>query len=254
MDHLNFMLLGTGNGAVFAALAVALVMVYRSSGVLNFATGALALHAAYTYAFLRQGELLIPIPPLPSTVVVGGDWGLWPAMAFTIVLEAAIGVLMYLLVFRPLRNRAPVTKAVASLGLVALLTGMIAEQAGNDQVIVQAIFPRKNFELGGLRLVGDRVFLAATLYAFGKTFFWPTTLGVVSEQFPKGGALMLNAIAGVGMISVGTIGNPAIGTLQDMAVVSELRATTAPPAPDRIARFCKCFSTVFAASAMNSWV
>jgi hypothetical protein len=62
------------------------------------------------------------------------------------------------------------------------------------------------------------LFLAATLYGFGKTFFWPTTLGVVSEQYPKGGALLLNAISGVGMISVGTIGLPAIGTLQDVDV------------------------------------
>ncbi len=59
------------------------------------------------------------------------------------------------------------------------------------------------------------VFLAATCYGFGKTFFWPTTLGVVSEQFPKGGALTLNAIAGVGMISAGVLGNPLLGTIQD---------------------------------------
>jgi MFS family permease len=59
------------------------------------------------------------------------------------------------------------------------------------------------------------LFLAATLYGVGKTFFWPTTLGLVSEQYPRGGALLLNAIAGVGMIAVGTIGGPAIGTLQD---------------------------------------
>ena len=59
------------------------------------------------------------------------------------------------------------------------------------------------------------IFLAATCYGFGKTFFWPTTLGVVSEQFPRGGALTLNAIAGVGMISVGVLGNPLLGTIQD---------------------------------------
>ena len=59
---------------------------------------------------------------------------------------------------------------------------------------------------------------AATLYGFGKTFFWPTTLGVVSEQYPRGGALLLNAIAGVGMISVGTIGGPAIGSMQDRSL------------------------------------
>jgi MFS family permease len=67
------------------------------------------------------------------------------------------------------------------------------------------------------------LFVAATFYGLGKTFFWPTTLGVVSEQYPRGGALMLNAIAGVGMISVGTIGAPAIGALQDRAFAEELR-------------------------------
>lgn len=67
------------------------------------------------------------------------------------------------------------------------------------------------------------LFLAATFYGFGKTFFWPTTLGVVSERYPRGGALMLNAIAGVGMISVGTIGNPGIGMVQDKQAVTELR-------------------------------
>ncbi len=65
IDHLNFIILGLGNGAVFAALAMTLVVTYRSSGVLNFAAGSLALHAAYTYAFLRRGELLIPVPGLP---------------------------------------------------------------------------------------------------------------------------------------------------------------------------------------------
>ena len=59
------------------------------------------------------------------------------------------------------------------------------------------------------------IFLAATCYGFGKTFFWPTTLGVVSEQFPRGGALTLSAIAGVGMISAGVLGNPLLGTIQD---------------------------------------
>ncbi|REJ86601.1 MAG: MFS transporter [Planctomycetota bacterium] len=61
---------------------------------------------------------------------------------------------------------------------------------------------------------GFAIFTAATLYGFGKTFFWPTMLGVVSEQCPKGGALTLNAIAGIGMLAVGTLGFPYIGVLQ----------------------------------------
>ncbi len=69
--------------------------------------------------------------------------------------------------------------------------------------------------LGKSPAVPGILFAAATLYGFGKTFFWPTTLGLVSEQYPRGGALLLNAISGVGMIAVGTIGGPAIGTVQD---------------------------------------
>ena len=59
------------------------------------------------------------------------------------------------------------------------------------------------------------IFAAATLYGIGKTFFWPTTLGVVSEQCPKGGALTLNAIAGIGMLTVGIVGGPLIGEMQE---------------------------------------
>ena len=59
------------------------------------------------------------------------------------------------------------------------------------------------------------IFLAATLYGVGKSYFWPTMLGVVSEQCPKGGALTLNAIAGIGMLTVGIIGGPLIGHMQE---------------------------------------
>ena len=95
---------------------------------------------------------------------------------------------------------------------------------------------------GGLYWLGNAgasvgmLFLAATLYGVGKTFFWPTTLGVVSEQYPRGGALLLNAISGVGMIAVGTLGGPAIGTLQDVdfnrAVAEQAAPTSMPQVAD----------------------
>lgn len=66
--------------------------------------------------------------------------------------------------------------------------------------------------------------LAATLYGVGKTFFWPTTLGVVSEQFPRGGALTLNAMGGVGMIAVGVLGAPFFGTMQDKLLDASILA------------------------------
>jgi MFS family permease len=80
--------------------------------------------------------------------------------------------------------------------------------------------------------VGAAIFLAATLYGIGKTFFWPTMLGVVSEQMPRGGALTLNAISGIGMLAVGTLGFPYIGTLQaskEIQAVSKSEVAAAVP-------------------------
>jgi MFS family permease len=67
------------------------------------------------------------------------------------------------------------------------------------------------------------IFAAATLYGVGKTFFWPTMLGLTSEQCPKGGALTLNAMGGIGMLAVGILGFPFIGYLQESTATAKLQ-------------------------------
>ncbi|HWL10776.1 MAG TPA: MFS transporter, partial [Planctomicrobium sp.] len=57
--------------------------------------------------------------------------------------------------------------------------------------------------------------IAATVYACGKTFLWPTMLAVASERFPNGGAVSIGMLGGVGMLSAGLLGGPAIGFKQD---------------------------------------
>jgi len=71
---------------------------------------------------------------------------------------------------------------------------------------------------------GGIILLAATLYAVGKSFFWPTSLGIVAEQFPKGGALTLNGVAAVGMLAAGIVGGPFLGNVQDKQVDKEVAA------------------------------
>jgi MFS family permease len=67
--------------------------------------------------------------------------------------------------------------------------------------------------------------IAATVYACGKTFLWPTMLAVVSEQYPRGGAITIGAIGGVGMLSAGLLGGPAIGFQQDHFASEKLKET-----------------------------
>ena len=70
------------------------------------------------------------------------------------------------------------------------------------------------------------VLIAATVYGVGKTFFWPTTLGVTAEQSPRGGALTLNAVGGTGMLAVGTIGAVFLGYFAETNSVDVLAETS----------------------------
>jgi MFS family permease len=57
--------------------------------------------------------------------------------------------------------------------------------------------------------------LALTVYAVGKTFFWPTMLAVASDRFPRTGAVAISIMGGIGMMSAGLIGSPGLGYFKD---------------------------------------
>ncbi|PPJ25731.1 ABC transporter [Nocardia nova] len=165
IDHLVFLALGLGNGAVYAALGLALVMTFRSSGVVNFSTGAVALYVAYTYGMLRKGELLNPIPGMAKSVHLGGRLGLWPAMAISLAIAAVLGIAIYAIVFRPLRTAPPVAKAVASIGVMLFVQALLAVRVGTTPVSVKAILPTGALTLGDARIPADRVWFAAVILA-----------------------------------------------------------------------------------------
>jgi MFS family permease len=76
--------------------------------------------------------------------------------------------------------------------------------------------------LGGAA-TGVMCVVAATIYGFGKTYYWPTMLAVVSERFPKGGAITIGCVGGVGMLSAGLLGGPGLGFKQDYYASSQLK-------------------------------
>ncbi|MGW4365828.1 ABC transporter permease subunit [Nocardia takedensis] len=156
-QHLQFLLLGIGGGGVFGALAIALVLTYRSSGVLNFATGAIALNCAYLYAFLRKGEFLLLVPGLPKSVDIGDDPGFAASALIAVTLSALFGLVLYLVVFRPLRKAPPIARAVASIALMIVLVAIAGKQVGTNAVGVRAIFPVDVWTVAGLRVPQDRV-------------------------------------------------------------------------------------------------
>lgn len=62
---------------------------------------------------------------------------------------------------------------------------------------------------------GALIFVAFVFYAVGQTFYWPAVLGFTSERYPKGGALTLNTVSAMGLLTVGIFGGPFLGAVQD---------------------------------------
>ncbi|MEN3001556.1 MAG: MFS transporter [Armatimonadota bacterium] len=63
--------------------------------------------------------------------------------------------------------------------------------------------------------------VAATLFGIGKTFFWPTMLGITSERFPRGGEFLLAVTGATGMIAAGFAG-PIMGAIYDHYTIQHL--------------------------------
>ena len=161
-----FLILGLGSGAVYASLALGLVVTYRSSGVVNLASGAVALYIAYTYAYLRMGQLVDPIPGLRPTVDLGtGPLGFWVALLISLAVGAVLGALLYLLIFRPLRAAPAAAKAVASVGVMIVLQALLATRLGSAAASVAPIFPVHVYQILGSRVPGDRLWAAAVIAA-----------------------------------------------------------------------------------------
>ena len=160
--YLAFLLLGLGAGAVYAVLALGLVLVHRASGVLNFAHGALAMYVTYVYAELRDtGDLVLPVLGLPHRVHLGGPMSFGPAFALSLLVAAVLGLLVHLLVFRPLRHAPALSKVVASVGLMGVLQALATLQFGSDDRIVAPVLSARPLSVLGVTVPSDRLLLAA---------------------------------------------------------------------------------------------
>jgi len=177
-DYLFFLLLGSGAGAIIAALGLGLVITYQGSGVVNFSAGAMAMWGTYVYADLRKGEYPFPIPGLPDRYHFGDDVGYRWALILALLTAALLGLVVYLLIFRPLRQAPALAKVVASVGLIILFITLVERRFEDitGGLRVNAILPREPVTLAGdLTIPRDGLWLllivavvAAALWAYSK--------------------------------------------------------------------------------------
>ena len=107
---------GLLSGVMYSLVAIGFVLIYKTSGVLNFAQGAQLLLAALTFVSLVERSVPFAL-----------------ALAITFALMVLLGLLIERVVLRPLVNQPPITLFMATLGLSYVIEG-VAQLVWGTQV------------------------------------------------------------------------------------------------------------------------
>jgi branched-chain amino acid transport system permease protein len=148
-DFLQQVASGLSSGAIYGLLALAIVIIYRSTGVVNFAQGEMATLSAF----------------IAWTLI---DHGLsyWPAFALTLVISFAGGVLLERVVIRPVERAPVLTVVILTIGLFIFLGGLMnwIWKAEVRSFPPNRPFPTDTIDLGGVAIsYQDIGILAVTL-------------------------------------------------------------------------------------------
>jgi len=180
-DALAFLVLGLGPGGFFALLAIGIVIAYRGSGVINFAQGAVAMFVSFEYYSIRKKGILrmpwVDVLPthqlnLPVNIKLSssGTVGYLPGMALAMFMAFVLGAMAHYLVFRPLRNAAPLGKVIGSLGIMLYLQGIALKNFGTDNPQPLVVLPKglyNNFLGFGKPLARESFWLAVIAVVLG---------------------------------------------------------------------------------------
>src|SRR5271155_2164238 len=159
-----FLILGLGAGATYAILGQGLVLKYRSAGVVDFAHGAVAMFIAYVFINLRSfGELELPVVLIPHQISLNGGAGLNTGLAIVIslVYAAIFGLVLYVLIYRPLRGASPLTRVCASVGVMLALQAIAVLNYSTEPVATNPIFPSSPLSISKTTFPEDRLFSPA---------------------------------------------------------------------------------------------
>ena len=131
----QFAILGLGAGASYTLLAQGIVLIYRGSGIVNFAHGAIAMFGAF-FCFL--------------TLVEKHGWPVEAAIPVAVLFAALLGFVIQNGILRFMRGAAPLVRLVATLGVLVVLQGLAGDKIwDNDFHQVDQFLPTHNYTLHG---------------------------------------------------------------------------------------------------------
>ena len=148
-----FAILGLGAGSLIAGIAIGIVLTYRGSGIINLATGAIAMLAGYSYWSLKTGELR------------RGTCRPRRRSSITAIFLLGVGLLIEFAVYRPLRTAAPLAKLAASLGVLLVAQAAVSLAFGIGTKPQPPVLPGGTVTVFGSNVPIDRFILPAIVLA-----------------------------------------------------------------------------------------
>ena len=148
---------GLGSGAIYGALALALVLIHRATGVINFAQGEMAMFTTY----------------IAWTLIENHGWSYWPAFVVTLAFAFLLGVGVQRVVIAPVSSAPILTIVIMTIGLVLTFNGLASLIWSAEIRAFPSPFPNDTWQIGGVSISQQDVgtfavvlALVALLWAF----------------------------------------------------------------------------------------
>ena len=127
---------GLADGSVYGSLALALVLIYRATHIINFAQGEMGMFSTY----------------ILWALVTHHGMSYWPAFALVLAISFVGGVGVHRAVIRPLERAPELTIVMATIALLVILNGLASWIWGPEEKIVPSPFPNDTWDVGGVKI------------------------------------------------------------------------------------------------------
>jgi branched-chain amino acid transport system permease protein len=156
-DFFQQVVAGLGSGAIYGSLALALVLIHRATGVINFAQGEMAMFTTY----------------IAWTLIENHGWSYWPAFVVTLVFAFVLGLGIQRVVIAPVSNASVLTIVIMTIGLVLTFNGLASLIWSAEIRAFPSPFPNETWQIGDVSISQQDVgtfaivlALVALLWAF----------------------------------------------------------------------------------------
>jgi branched-chain amino acid transport system permease protein len=133
-DFMQQIVSGLASGSIYALLALALVIIHRSTGVINFAQGEMATLSAY----------------IAWALIAHHTWSYWPAFVTTLVVSFLGGIAIHTAVIRPVEKGSVLRIVIVTIGLLVAINGFIVWQWTGEPQQLQSPFGTDVYDVGGV--------------------------------------------------------------------------------------------------------